>query len=247
MDEEFIKTLPSGVSRVLDGFITSAREVLGEDLISIVLYGSGAEARLRSTSDVNLLLLLASFDREHADRLREPLRSAQAAIRLTAMFLLEEELRPAVDSFAVKFADILRRRRVLYGPDPFANLEIGRSDAIERLRQSLLNLTLRMREAYIARGLREEQLGVLVAEATGPLRSCAATLLELEGKGTDSPRAALERVAAEVLGEAEASEIMVRLREARSDRVIAPGLAAPSYFRLAELARAMWQRADALV
>jgi predicted nucleotidyltransferase len=185
--------------------------------VAVVLYGSGAEGKLRATSDVNLLLVLSAFDQKKADQLREPLRLAEAAIRLRAMFLLDSELRPAMEAFAVKFADIIRRRRVLYGDDPFAGISISRSDAIVRLKQILLNLTLRLREAYIARGLREEQLVATIAVMPGPLRSCAATLLELEGNPAASPKEALHQVAASLPdGTARAEEIS-RISQARSE------------------------------
>ena len=122
MNREFLTTLPDNVSRNLIGFIESVRESFGDDLRSVVLYGSGAEGNLRPSSDINLLVLLSAFDRAKADKLREPLRLAHAAIGLKAMFLLEQELRPASESFAVKFSGILRRRRVLYGIDPFVDL-----------------------------------------------------------------------------------------------------------------------------
>ena len=155
MEGEPINPLPPNVDRVLTQFVEAARSAFDNDLRAVVLYGSGAEGKLRATSDVNVLLVLNAFDQNKADQLREPLRLAQAAIRLTTMFLMESELQPAMNAFAVKFADIIRRRRVLYGDDPFAGLSISRGDAIVRLKQTLLNLTLRLREAYIARGLRD--------------------------------------------------------------------------------------------
>src|SRR5215210_4126455 len=124
MDAEFINTLPPNVGRVLTGFVEEAQRVFDHDLRAVVLYGSGAEGKLRATSDVNLLLVLSAFEQKRADQLREPLRLAQAAIRLRAMFLLESELQPAISAFAVKFGDIIRRRRVLYGDDPFAGVSV---------------------------------------------------------------------------------------------------------------------------
>src|SRR5262245_3653471 len=55
--------LPPEISRVLDDFLARAREALGADLESVVLYGSAAEGALRPTSDVNVLLVLTAFDR----------------------------------------------------------------------------------------------------------------------------------------------------------------------------------------
>ena len=113
MQDEFVNNLPPNVGRVLTGFIEQAQSAFANDLRAVVLYGSGAEGKLRATSDVNLLLVLSAFEQTKANQLREPLRLAHAAILLRVMFLLESEIRPAMESFAVKFADIIRRRRVL--------------------------------------------------------------------------------------------------------------------------------------
>ena len=72
--------------------------------------------------------------------MREPLRVAQAAIRLSPMFVLDAELPAAITSFAEKFADILRRRRITLSADPFIGVTIPREIVIARLDQVLLNL-----------------------------------------------------------------------------------------------------------
>ena len=235
MNAEATAALPQNVTSVLTDFVNSAKEAFGSDLRSVVLYGSGAEGKLRPTSDVNLILVLTAFNQQQADQLRQPLRLAHAAIKLRAMFILESELRPATEAFAVKFADIARRRRVLYGDDPFAGVSVSRDDAIFRLKQTLLNLTLRMREAYVMRSLRDEQLEELIADVAGPLRSCASTLLELEGHPAASPKEALETLSADV-------QIISDARQ----RALPKDLAAPLLFHLIDLARAMSARAAAL-
>jgi len=246
MASELIPTLPPNVERALTEFVEQARSAFANDLRAVVLYGSGAEGKLRPTSDVNLMLVLSAFEQKKADQLREPLRLAQAAIRLKSMFLLESEVRPAMEAFAVKFADITRRRRVLYGDDPFAGIAVERDDAVVRLKQTLLNLTLRLREAYIARGLREEQLVAMIADLAGPLRSCAATLLDLEGKPVGSAKDALHQVATSLPNGAEWATEVSRISEAREDGTLAPGTAAPTLFHLIELASSMRTRVEAL-
>ena len=236
--------LPATVERALGDFLEAAQAALGEDLRSAVLYGSAAEGRLRATSDVNLVLVLARFEPAAADRLREPMRVAQAAARLSPMFLLASEVQDAAEAFAGKFSDILRRRRVLVGPDPFASLAIPRAAAIARLRQVLLNETLRLRAFYVERSLREEQLALVVADAAAPLRSSAALLLELLGRPAASPRDALEAVAAEE--GPDLREALPRLSEARANRLLPPGTAGPTLFRLLRLAERMRARAQDL-
>ena len=246
MTSETTVTLPTNVSSALNSFVAAAKKAFGDDLLSVVLYGSGAEGKLRPTSDVNLILLLGAFGREQADQLREPLRLAEAAIKLRVMFLLRDELKPASQAFAVKFADVVRRRLVLYGDDPFASLEVSREDAIFRLKQTLLNLTLRLRETYISRSLREEQIAAVIADTAGPLRSCASTLLELEGHSATSPKEALEQIATTLTNKAESAEDLQLITEARQRHTLPPGAAAPALFHLIDLAHAMWARAAQL-
>src|SRR5438445_509439 len=74
--------LPAPIAEILNSFLQSAKDAFGSDLISVVLFGSAAEGKLRATSDLNLILVLASFNQAKADGLREPLRIAQAAMQL---------------------------------------------------------------------------------------------------------------------------------------------------------------------
>lgn len=238
--------LPPTVDSVLTEFVNSAKKAFESDLRSIVLYGSGAEGKLRPKSDVNVIVVLSRFDQTKADQLREPLRLAHAAIKLKAMFLLEEEVQPASQAFAVKFADIRRRRRVLYGDDPFADMSVSRQDAIFRLKQTLLNLILRLRESYISRGLRDEQLVATIADAAGPLRSCAATLLELEGGSAPSPKEAMAYISSSLPGAGKRSDVLRLITEAREKQTLPAGVPALMLFELIEFARLMWVRAAAL-
>jgi predicted nucleotidyltransferase len=235
--------LPATVQKVLAELVQSAQSCLQDDLRSVVLFGSGAEARLRATSDLNLLFILARFDQPRIDRFREPLRMANVAVRASAMFVLESELPAAAEAFAVKFDDIGRRRRVLYGNDPIAALSVSRDSKKVRLKQILLNLTLRLRNQYATTGLREEHLAPLIADMAGPLRSAAATLLELEGRSATSPRQALEAIAAELQG-SDWPEILRQVSEARETGRLPPGAAGPVLFRLMALADEMRRRAE---
>ena len=237
--------LPDRVREVLDGVVESAKNAFGDSLRSIVLFGSAAEGRMRATSDVNLMFVLRAFDESRANDFREPFRFADAAIRANAMFVLEEELPHAANEFAQKFADMKRRHVVLYGDDPLPLLDISRAALVRRLQQVLLNLTMRMREMYVTRSLREEQCAVTLAESAGPLRTSAAAILELEGKSASSPKDALEQVVRE-LNDARFAELLPHLSEARESRALPAGRAAALLFTTLDLARALHKRSHAL-
>jgi predicted nucleotidyltransferase len=232
--------LPAHVDRVLEEFMGTARQACGDALHSVVLYGSGAEGRLRATSDVNLILVLTKFTPQMADALREPLRLGQAAARLAVMFLLESEVAAAVNAYPVKYLDIIHRHRILHGSNPFEGVSFSRDACVFRLKQVLLNLRLRLRSLYVLRGLNEEQLVLVVADAVGPLRSCAATILELEGHTAPSPREALEKILP--AGDSAWHDVMNHLSQARQTRTLEAGLAGKTLFRVMELTELLLSR-----
>lgn len=237
--------LPAQIEQLLRNLVTAASGSFGEDLRSIILFGSGAEGRLRATSDLNLLFVLSRFDQSRVDAFREPLRVAHVAGRAVGMFLLESELQAAGEAFAVKFDDIARRRRVLYGDDVISGLERSRMARRQRLNQVLLNLSLRLRERYVVLSLREEQLVAVIADTAGPLRSAAATLLDLEGKPAPSPRAALEEVAS-ALERSGWKATLERVSAARESGSLPAGSAGETLFQLIALADAMRLRVGRL-
>lgn len=240
--------MPAAEGAALAAFVEEAKAALATDLTSVVLYGSGAEGKLRTTSDVNVILVLAKFDPARFAALREPMRVAQAAARVNAMLLLESEIADAVLAFSEKFADVLRRRRILSGRDPFASITIPRAAQIDRLRQSLLNTTLRLRQQYLTRSLREEQLALVIADAAGPLRAAAATLLALEtpaSAATLSSREALAAVARTTPG-AGWEETLARVSEARETARVPPGEGTAILGSLLDLVAAMRARAATL-
>ena len=189
--------------------------------------------------------MLSAFEQTRADQLRQPLRIAQAAIQLRPMFVLESEIPAATRSFAPKFADILRRRVVLYGDDSFTHISVPREAEIRQLKQQLLNITLRLRAAYVARSLREEQLAIFIAGVIGPLRSAAAALLELEGQPATSPQQAFELLGLELQlpAWAEALSLIATIQEA----LLTPsGAAQHVVFQLLEFTRLVAARVETL-
>jgi len=240
-----ITDLPAPVAAALTAFVSAARASLDTDLRSIVLFGSGAENRLRPTSDVNVAVVLRSFDAARIAALSETLLAARAAVRLNVMWLLEHEIPHAAEAFAVKFADILRRRRVLWGSDPFESLSVPREMAVARLRQVMMNLVMRLRAIYAMHSGHEERLAAAVADAAGPLRASAAEILALEGSPPPAPREALEQVVRTLPG-GNRDAVLSAISEARETRAVDPGTAGPVLLQVIDLACHLLGRAAAL-
>ncbi len=140
---------------------------------------------------MNLILVLSSFEADAAAALAPQLRFAESAIKLRVMFLLASEIPAAATAFAQKFSDIAKRRLVLHGADPFVGITPPREALQRQVDQVLLNLGIRLRERAASGWQHKDLLGRTLADAVGPLRACAQSILELGGRSAESPKAAL--------------------------------------------------------
>ncbi len=243
--ENQTESLPPNVRNILNDFIETAKTACGPNLISVVLYGSAAEDRLRPSSDVNLILLLKEFEPSQINPLREKLRLAYAAIRLQVMFLLQSEIQLASESFAVKFTDILNRHRILFGADAFSNLLVSRTATLQRLKQVTINLTLRLRDRYALVSLREEQLVSVIAEAAGPIRACAAAIIALESGKKEAPKEALQ-IWIQKFPQKDWAQVLKNMSLAREEQLLKPGEGISTLLGLMDLLNTMQSHLQSL-
>ncbi|MDR2209507.1 MAG: nucleotidyltransferase domain-containing protein [Azoarcus sp.] len=239
MDESKHANLESGLEQLLE----SAADCLKGDLVSVALFGSAAEDRLRLRSDVNVLFILERFSQTAMDAFRDSLQFAMASLNVRVMFLLRSELPVAATLFSVKFNDIRARHRILYGPDLLSGLVIDERDLRRRLREELLNLSIRLRERYMAVSLREEQLVNVIANSAGPLRASAAALMRLKGQEVSSPRDALEQLANQMEDAAYVQAVRT-ISVARETTFLQPGVAGPALLQLSLLAEHLCKTLD---
>jgi hypothetical protein len=221
----------------LQAFVAIARETFVEHLHSVVLFGSGAEDRLRAVSDLNLILVLTAYQLERAAAFGKQSAPQRVALRIQCMFILQSEVEEASRVFAVKFSDISRRHRVLWGEDVFGKLEISRKARIFDVREGLLNLELRLRAQWVSHAAFPDQLRHAAAEFAGGLRACASELLALEKTPAASPHEALVIIAGEPLADLSSARMGAGLDVASSEQL---------FRRLMQLAGSMRERAGRL-
>jgi predicted nucleotidyltransferase len=237
--------LPDNVRRFLGDFVADAQRAFADDFVSAVLFGSAAEGALRKSSDVNLLLVLKKYEHTRGEQIRNSLAAAEAAILLRVMFLCEDEIPAAYQAFSLKFSDILRRRAVLTGPDPFSNVVIPRVDQVRRLRQVLLNLLLRLREVHAGNTSASPATLRMLAESSGVLRASAALLLTLQDQDAGSPKQALLQVAEDVAPGRYAATL-AKISQLRETSTLPEPDAKAAMMNIMDLAAAMHTRAESL-
>ncbi len=146
-------------------FVKRVREAAGENLETVILYGSAASGNFDPEfSDINLFCVLrdASFDRLAA--LAPLTKWWQGQKQPAPLIMTRAELESTTDVFTIELLDMKRHHRVLFGDDVLKALEIPmnlhRVQVEFELRQKLILLRQRI---LLAR--KEEHLWELLLQS----------------------------------------------------------------------------------
>jgi predicted nucleotidyltransferase len=179
--------------------VSRLKEAAGKNLESVVLYGSAASGTFRpGTSDLNVLCTLVTID-VHELQLLAPvvLWWTTEEKEPTPLFFLSEELQHSTDVFPIESLDIKRARRVLFGTDPVADLDIPMNLHRVQVERDLRLLLLRLRQHVLHAGKNElEYTTILKKTASGALTLLRHTLLAFGEEPPADPSALFERIAA---------------------------------------------------
>lgn len=164
---------------------------------ALVLFGGLAKDEfVPEQSDVNVLIILRSVEVAVLDRAAPLMRRGQLEFGLSALLMTEADLRDSSDIFPIKFLDMQRRHKVLWGDDPFTKVNVTRDNLRLRCEQELRNLSLRLRQGYVQRVDRPELLQAALNHAVSSLLVNVGVLLDLKsGKPAETKHDALARAA----------------------------------------------------
>src|SRR5829696_3794713 len=108
--------LPKPIERRLIELKESLETTLGDDLVSLLIYGSAVRGGYREgESDVDLLVVLNEASRPRLIAIANALRLARYAARIEAMILTASEIPRAADVFPLLYDDIRRCHVLLFG------------------------------------------------------------------------------------------------------------------------------------
>ncbi|MGA2181868.1 MAG: hypothetical protein ABSH47_02455 [Bryobacteraceae bacterium] len=139
------------MEKKLAQLVEKTRAALGDRLVAVILYGSGASGEHHAKfSDLNVLSVVTGVTaRELADT--EPVvRWWRGEGNPSPLLLSREEVLTSSDVFPIEFHDMLEQRRVLYGEDVIAGLRIERTFYRAQVEHDLRSKLLRLRQKAAA-------------------------------------------------------------------------------------------------
>lgn len=124
--------------------------LFGDELVSVVLYGSAARGHFhQGASDLNLLVLLRAVDPDVLRRGSLLARHWAEAGNPPPLFLGEAEWQRSGDVFPIEMEDMRDAHRVLWGRDPFVEVRTDREHLRLQCEHELKAKQIRLREHYL--------------------------------------------------------------------------------------------------
>ncbi len=190
-------------------------------LVSVVLYGSAAApGQSDRFSDLNILCVLKDITpRELADG--EPiLRWWREQGNPAPLLMSEEEVSNSADSFPIEFRDMQHRRRVLFGPDPIADLVVHDTQYRTQVEHELRSNLLRLRQQGASILSDTPALLALCADSVSTFCVLNRHALALAGvKPAEDRRAVVRQVAETIPADMAAFESLLDIRESKKTDV----------------------------
>jgi len=180
----------------LERLASAVTAAAGDNLVSLVLYGSAAGGTRGAQSDVNLLMVLRDASAAALHPLGAALRDwLKHGERAPLVFSLDG-WRRAADVFPIEIEDIRQRHRVLRGTDPVADVTTTREDLRRELEREARGLLIQLRASYAAAAGDGKDLAVVVRDSLRTVLVLFRASLRLgDGSLPDSREALVETVA----------------------------------------------------
>ena len=182
-------------------FIDDLRSSHRDNLVSVVLYGSAAAGDfVPDQSDYNILVALKKIG-------PKDLRNAQACIRewtrlghpVPAYFTVSE-LQNAADVFPIEFHQMSVARKVLFGPDVLADLNISEKLLRLQAEYELRSKLIQLRRHYIPASASVDGLKSLMSDSLSSFAALFRAVLIIRGIEPPTTKPAIIDMTAKQLG-----------------------------------------------
>jgi hypothetical protein len=171
------------VQEALRELVDDLRTTHGENLASVVLYGSAAagdDVELRS--DYNLLIALNRITPEDLRMAQAPMREWQRMGHSLPVYFTVEELSDAADVFPIEFHQMANARVVLYGHDPFEFVKLSDANLRHQTEYELRSKLIQLRRLYIPASVSIEKLCDLMSDSLSTFAALFRPVLLLFGE-----------------------------------------------------------------
>lgn len=169
----------------LSNLVERLKNIFGDRLVSAVLYGSGAVGDWNANaSDLNVLCVLKRISSRELGESEPVFRWWREQGNPSPLLMSGDEVRTSTDCFPMEFHDIKAHRRILYGTDIIADIEIDRSFYRAEVEHELRAKLLRLRQKAAEVLSKDDALVRLLTDSLSTFCVLGRHILTLKGRET---------------------------------------------------------------
>lgn len=170
------------LNRILNDFTQEVRTLLSGELVSVVLYGSGAGANfVPDLSDINTVIIVGELRFDILQKLQPHIAAWHKQGFALPLLLDREFLQRARDVFPMEFHDIREQHQLLWGEDVFRDIVIDSRHLRFQAEHEARSKLLRLRALYLECAEDAPRLRALMLDSSKTFIVLMRNLIRLHG------------------------------------------------------------------
>jgi predicted nucleotidyltransferase len=175
--------IPRKPEEIFPGIVDDYKGLFGEDLVSIILYGSAASGEyVAGKSDINFMIVLSDQGIDSLDRTFDLIANWKKRNVATPLFVTETYVRTSLDVFPIEYLNFQNTYELVYGKDILKDLSFHREFLRMQCEREVKGKLLILREAFLESQGKGKYLQQLIAQSLGAFVAIFNGLLHLKGK-----------------------------------------------------------------
>jgi predicted nucleotidyltransferase len=175
--------IPDRPEHIFDAIREDYTALFGDDLVSIILYGSGARGEyVPKKSDINFLIVLSDSGIERLGSAVSAVAKWRKRNVRTPLVMTEGYVQSSLDAFPLEFFNIKSAYQVVCGQDVLKDLTIRKDDLRLQCERELKAKLLLLRESFLEAEDKSNLLRELVGQSISAFVSIFKALLYLKGE-----------------------------------------------------------------
>ena len=186
------------MEKLLNELVNRLKNAYGDNLVSVVLYGSAAAGEYHEKfSDLNVLCVLKSIGVRELEKGEEAVGWWLKQKQPLPLFLSCEEVENSHDAFPIEFLDIQQNHRILHGEDVVAKVDVKTPQHRRQVEHETRSGLLRLRERYLGLQRNKKEVARLMLDSLPTFSTLLRHALILGGVAAPSKKREIFQAAAE--------------------------------------------------
>jgi predicted nucleotidyltransferase len=175
--------IPQDPNEIFPEIIADYKEIFGDGLISIILYGSATGSDYRpGKSDINFMIVLSEEEIENLDKAFKTVTRWQKRKVAIPLFLTEFYVQTSIDAFPIEYLNFKRNHRLVYGKAILKDLSFDPEFLRLQCEREIKGKLLLLREAFLQTAGKGRALREIISQSLQAFLAIFQALLHLKGE-----------------------------------------------------------------